>query len=219
MEQIFLIGGGEIKNGETKSVDDLLINKFKRENSNFLFFPTAANDNLCYIDQMRKTFSPFFNFDFILSRESREDIVKKIKNASVIYLGGGKTEYLISLIEQKNLINEITNVGTLVGISAGAQAISRAYANVNDKKIEWRKGLGLANIACVVHARENVSKKTFQSFKEGFPKSAIIFAAIGEKSALIISPSGKYSFCGEGKSWISEDGKLVKNGAVRPSDF
>ncbi|HHX00068.1 MAG TPA: type 1 glutamine amidotransferase-like domain-containing protein, partial [Acholeplasmataceae bacterium] len=41
---IITIGGGEINTGETRKIDQFIVDAAKKENPKLLFIPTASND-------------------------------------------------------------------------------------------------------------------------------------------------------------------------------
>lgn len=211
--KIFLIGGGEIKKGETKSVD-VAIKKcaLQKDRANFIFFPTAAKDSLDYVNSMRKIFENDFNFRAVVESEGKEVAEVAIMESSVIYFGGGKTEYLLSLFDRWQLLPVLKHTigkGTLIaGISAGVQALAAWYADIEEGKAVWKQGWGIVDIGCLVHAREKTAEIAFREFQK-LELSETPFAAIGEKGSWIELSESKISY-GFGDVWLSKENWLNK---------
>ncbi|MDF1498049.1 MAG: Type 1 glutamine amidotransferase-like domain-containing protein [Patescibacteria group bacterium] len=212
--KIFLIGGGEIKKGETKSVD-IAIKKFalQKDRANFIFFPTAAKDSIDYINSMRKIFENDFNFRAVVELEGKEAAEVAIMESSVIYFGGGKTEYLLSLFDRWQLLpvlkRAIKKGIVIVGISAGVQALAAWYTDIEDNRAIWKKGWGIIDLGCLVHSQEKTAEVAFNAFKNLRLESKTQFVAIGEKGSWVeLSESGKlYGF---GDMWVSKEGRIQK---------
>lgn len=192
MKKIFLIGGGEIAKKETQKIDRDIIKEGGGVNAKILFFPTAANDSDDYI----KNFIDYFLYlgcnNILwakLSREPKNNIIKKINWATIIYFGGGDTNHLIELFRKKGLIKHIEvclNRGVvLVGMSAGAIAMTKT-AIISEIKNDLRFGNGfgfLPKIICLPHYQKKY-KDTLNRIGSKFPDKLIF--GIPEKSALYI---------------------------------
>lgn len=76
-------------------------------------------------------------------------------NHDVIILSGGDTAYLLNILHERDFINELRrhpNIQTLIGISAGAIALSRAgMGTLQGRQHEYR-GLGLVDLTVVPHS-------------------------------------------------------------------
>jgi dipeptidase E len=154
---IYLIGGGEISKGETEAID-VLIKSSARPGSSLVFFPTAAGDSQGYIDAIVAVFGDIFAVVSATKDKGREFAEKSLETASVIYLGGGETQLLLDLFEGWNLIpilrGALDRGATIVGMSAGAQALCSAYIEYGtDKSMGVRRGWGIVPFSCLVHAR------------------------------------------------------------------
>lgn len=212
--KIFLIGGGEITKGETKSVDAAIKKAIlQKDKVNFLFFPTAAKDSTDYIDSMRQIFSKKFNFRAIIESEGKEITKRTIMESSILYFGGGKTEHLLSLFDRWQLLPILKSAikkGTIVvGISAGVQALSAWYADIEKGKALWKQGWGIVNLGCLVHAKKQTAEIAFSEFKKSGLAFKMPFVAISEKGSWIeLSELDK--FYGFGDVWLSKKNKLQK---------
>src|SRR3989339_658435 len=102
-KNIFIIGGGEIAKGETQEIDESIM-KSAIKGSSFVFFGTAAGDAEGYGEIINKVFGDYFNVTVATEAKGQEFSENAIKNASVIYLGGGTTKFLIDHFEKWNLV-------------------------------------------------------------------------------------------------------------------
>jgi len=205
-KNIFLIGGGEIAKGETQEIDEAIM-KSAIKGSSFVFFGTAAGDAEGYGEIINKIFGDYFNVTVATEAKGREFSENAIKNASVIYLGGGKTKLIIDHFEKWNLVlllREAIRRGVIVtGMSAGAQAIAECYVHEEDGLHEIRKGWNLlgSSVGVLVHATE----ESFNSAKNLFSDSEYTNSklyGIAEGTALVFSEnSGSFYKIGTGKVW------------------
>ncbi len=211
---IFLIGGGEIAKGETRLIDAAIKRSAPRKsNGKFLFFPTSAQDNLKYIDVARQVFGKRFAFQAVVLSDSEEMVRRTIMESAIIYFGGGKTEYLLSLFDRWQLLPVLKSAikkGTIVvGMSAGAQALSAWYADIEGGKVAWKQGWGIVNLGCFVHAQEQTAKVVFNEFQKLGLMPQTPFVAISERTAWIVSSKSGKTY-GAGHIWFGRNGKLQK---------
>jgi cyanophycinase-like exopeptidase len=159
-KNIFLIGGGEIAKGETREIDEAIM-KSANKGSSFVFFGTAAGDAEGYGDIISETFGVCFDIAVATEAKGREFSESAIKNASVIYLGGGTTKLLMDHFEKWNLVPLLRDAigrGVIVaGMSAGAQALAEWYIHEEGELQEIRKGWDLIgnSVGVLVHATED----------------------------------------------------------------
>ncbi|MBW6441205.1 peptidase E [Patescibacteria group bacterium] len=210
----FLIGGGEITKGETKLVDKAIKKcASQKDRTNFIFFATASKDSADYIKSMRKTFGNKFNFRAVVKNEGKKAAELAIVESSIIYFGGGKTDYLLSMFDRWRLLPVLKRAirkGTVVvGISAGVQALSAWYVDIEKNKAVWKQGWGIINLGCLVHAQEKNVKIAYQEFKK-LKLSETPFLAIGEKGSWIELSESEITYS-YGDLWVLEDGKLQKS--------
>lgn len=200
---IYLIGGGEIARGETKEIDDIIKGETK-EKSLFVFFGVAAGDSAGYIGTIQSVFGSKFEVVAATEEKGREFARGAINNASVVYLGGGTTKSLIDLFEKWELVTNLREVlkrGTnIVGMSAGAQALSNWYIHEDNDSMELRQGWGFVPVCLLVHAKEETVEKARALWQRDGRAKYYDFLAIGEQAAWRIGVSGK-SKIGPGKVW------------------
>jgi|GEM_PF-2063527 len=204
---LYLIGGGEISTGETAEIDQRIISTHST-GSRFLFFPTAANDNQNYIAAIHTVYGKHFKIDVITQSDHRTDIIKKLNEAKVIYLGGGKTSILENFIEEKQLLGTLQNLidhTTIIGMSAGAQLIAATYGEIGRNTIVRQKGWGLINIAVIVHATAESMIKVV-ALQEFYVLGSNLYG-IGEFAALHIKKDS-IKKVGKGDIWTLKNEAL-----------
>ncbi len=205
-KNIFLIGGGEIAKGETREIDEAIM-KSAPKGSSFVFFGTAAGDAEGYGDIMRKTFGDYFNVTIAAEARGREFSENAIKNASIIYLGGGTTKFLMDHFEKWNLIpllvEAIERGAVVVGMSAGAQALAAWYVHEDDESQKIRKGWNITgeSIGVLVHATDDSFKRA-QKLISGSEYANFKLYGIAEGAALLINEKGSdFTRIGKGEIW------------------
>jgi dipeptidase E len=188
---IFLIGGGEIARGETREIDEAIKNSSSK-GSSFVFFGTAASDAEGYGDVINKTFGDYFNVTIAARSNGREFSENAIRNASVIYLGGGITKLLMDHFDKWNLIpflrDAIDRGAIVAGMSAGAQALATWYIHEDGELQEIRNGWDLTgeSLGILVHATEDSFHRAENLFSTSKFTNSELYG-IGERSALLCS--------------------------------
>lgn len=191
---IYLIGGGRVTHNETKEIDDF-IKQDSTKKSPFVFFGSAANDSVEYANIMQSIFGSKFNVVIVTKKKGRKFAIDAINNASVIYLGGGKTELLIDLFEEWELVTVLDRAWkrgvNIAGMSAGAQALSAWYIDEDNNPMELRQGWGFVPACLLVHAKkENIEKARTLWQKHNNAKD-YKFLAIGDRAAWRIGPTSE----------------------------
>ncbi len=183
---IHLIGGGEIRHGDTKPIDNDIMSQAPK-GSLFVFFGFAAQDSIDYANTITSVFGDKFTVVVPTVAKGREFAIDAIKSAAVIYLGGGNTEQLMQVFTQWGLVEHLKAAieqGTHVaGMSAGAQALSVWYVHEEGDVFELRKGWGLVPFGVLVHASQTSYNraKLLVSNHDTFDTNQ--FIAIGECAA------------------------------------
>jgi dipeptidase E len=145
MGRIVAIGGGE--NGrsgsayETEPFDREIVSLTEKSNPNFLFIGLASGDSDSYYEVMRGIYGDRFHCS--TDRLTEEDLPQfaktavKIKTADIIYVGGGNTLRLMSLLRKfktDTLLRDAYRGRTvLCGVSAGAICWC-SYGNSDSRK-------------------------------------------------------------------------------------
>lgn len=200
---IYLIGGGEIRGGETHLIDED-IKSLAPVGSTFAFFGTAAQDNAEYSDAIKSVYGKKFKVLVPTEEKGREFAISAIKSSSVIYLGGGDTDLLMQLFSSWNLVEHLSAAVSrgvhVVGMSAGAQALSTWYIHEEGEAMEVRKGWGFASVCTLVHANRDSLEKAELLWANFHGQDHYPFVAIGESAALRINSSGEQGI-GSGDIW------------------
>lgn len=200
---IYLIGGGEIRNGETHQIDEEL-KSIAPEESNFVFFGLAAQDSVEYSNTITSVFGDKFTVLVPTEEKGRDYAISAIKSASVIYLGGGDTDRLVRLFSEWGLVEYLTAAldrGVhIAGMSAGALALSSWYIHEDNDVFEIRKGWGIVPIGALVHANQNSFERAKSLLANFHRDNDCSFIAIGEGAAWRISKSGDQKI-GSGDIW------------------
>jgi len=191
-QKIFLIGGGEINRKETVKIDKIIIRLGGGSNAKILFFPTAAVDSNNYIKDFKKYFSSLgckFIATARLSKEAMEEIKYRMATSTIIYLGGGSTETLISLFRKNKIATELKKClkkGTIiVGMSAGAAALCDiSIITELNERLRFKRGLGIINNLIVIPHFHNRFRNKLKEIKRKFSTKKII--TIKEKEAVYL---------------------------------
>lgn len=190
---VYLIGGGDIRNGDTAVIDSEL-KELAPTGSTFVFFPTAAEDSFGYIETIRATFKDQYTIIAPTQQDGREFALEAINNASVIYLGGGETDLLLDLFREWELVHALRAAwergAHLVGMSAGAQALCDWYVHEEEPPTQLRRGWNFIPYCVLVHATPNstiVAQCMWAQHREAHTSS---FVAVEEGFALRINNSG-----------------------------
>lgn len=200
---VYLIGGGEIRKGETIRIDNEL-KKLVSTNKEFVFFGAASGDSLDYRNSMEAAFKDDFKFIAPTEKDGAEFARSVIHTASVIYLGGGDAEKLLARFEKWNLISSLRDAldrgVCLVGMSAGAQAISAWYVHEDGDLVEIRRGWGLIPVCVLVHASRSTSIRAKSIWENDSSACLLPLIAIGEGAAWCVHPSSSRKI-GDGNMW------------------
>jgi dipeptidase E len=136
------------------------------ENKSVTFIPTASmvEEVTHYVDSAKEAFDNLGMDIFVLdiSKESRDDIIKNLKNNDFIYISGGNTFFLLQELKKKSLdkviIQEVNNGKIYIGESAGSiiMAPNIEYIQLLDNKekapeLDSYQGLNEINFYPVPH--------------------------------------------------------------------
>lgn len=183
---IYLIGGGEIRDGDTQLIDeDVLLQALK--GSNFVFIGFAAQDNTDYADTIASVYGHHYKVVVPTVAKGRQFAIDAIQSAAVIYLGGGDTDELLRVFAEWGLVKYLQaaiDEGTCVaGMSAGALALSTWYVHEENNIFELRKGWGIVPVGALVHANAASYDKATLLWVEQDMSNTYSFTAIGEGAA------------------------------------
>lgn len=129
MKTIIAIGGGELRDLETLSIDRAIVKLSKKRNPQVLFIPTASDDALGYWETFQKVYREKLGCKaevLFLIREklSQQQIEKKILSVDIIYVGGGNTLKMLRIwrkYDVDKVLRKAYEKGIILsGLSAGA---------------------------------------------------------------------------------------------------
>lgn len=202
MKKMLLVGGGEVGRGrtayETKEIDIEAVKMTEKKNPNFLFIGLASSFSDSYYDTMKKIYKDLGCSCAYLKKKNiinNPQIVKdKIKEADLIYIGGGDTIKLLNDIKEYGidvLLREAYENGTvLLGISAGAILLSSGgfsdslILRGESDEYTFVEGLHFINIEISPHYKASIEKDN--SLKEYLKKVKKDFFCLENCTALKI---------------------------------
>lgn len=204
---IYLIGGGEVREGGTRLIDQN-ISSLVPKGTDFVFFGTASDDNRDYAEVIKSTFGSHFKVKIATREKGKDYAISAIKSASVIYLGGGQTELLLELFYEwgieGDLVRAMERGAHIAGMSAGAQALSAYYVHEDSDAPCIKKGWGVVSGCVYVHAKKKSlanTRKLWTNHNEAYKHP---FIAISENTAWRISPQGDEKV-GNGEIWLASN--------------
>jgi dipeptidase E len=193
---IIAIGGGNIKAGETLSIDRTIVEQANKNNPRLLFIPTASSDNADYINRIREHFSALQcsvdTLQLIAEKLSHQAMAQKIAAADIIYVGGGNTLRMMTLWRKlgvDTLLDKARAQGTVLsGLSAGSicwfdygNSDSRKFKNPEADFIRVT-GLGFIKALNCPHYHKEVDRRG--SVQEMTRKTRDIALALDDGVAL-----------------------------------
>lgn len=177
MKKLMLIGGGDIGRGntsyETEIIDKEIVKMTGKENPNVLFVGLASSFSDSYFDIIKNIYKNLGCTPVYLKKKNiinNPDIVKnKIKEADIIYFGGGDTIKLMENIKEYNLLplfKEACDNGTVMaGMSAGAimlckEGYSDSYKLRGESdSFDFVDGCGFVDISFCPHYEDGSERK------------------------------------------------------------
>lgn len=158
MRKIVAVGGGEIGQMETLSIDQEIVSLACKEKPSLLFIPTASGDPESYIECIEDYFGKRLNcrvdtLRLIKKAPGTQHMRSQIMSADIIYVGGGNTLRMMN-IWRKTGVDRLLKAAyakgsVLSGLSAGSicwfrdgNSDSRKFTSNSNKLIKVT-GLGL----------------------------------------------------------------------------
>ena len=167
MGKVVAISGGDLTS--TKVLNEYIVSLSNKENPKLLFIPTASEDAEGYIERIYEYFGEIgcivSSLCLITHTYNKNSIKSMIKDADIIYVGGGNT---VSMMEKwkehdvdKYLLEAYQEGKILSGISAGAicwfsygHSDSESFEGKDDWSYIWAKGMGIYPMAFCPHYNE-----------------------------------------------------------------
>ncbi len=183
---IYLMGGGELRDGDTQLIDEDILS-WAPKGSTFVFFGFASQDSTDYADTVRSVYGNRYTVVVPTEAKGRDFAIDAIKSAAIIYFGGGNTEELLRLFADWGLLEYLrVAVGRgvhIAGMSAGAQALSTWYVHEGNDIFELRKGWDIVPVGVLVHADRTSFGMAKILWSEHGMTGKYPFVAIGESAA------------------------------------
>lgn len=207
-KKLVLIGGGEIGKGntsyETLEIDQEIVKITEKEHPNFIFIGFASSYAESYYDILKKHYQNLGCNTSQLKKKNLENnkplAINKIRNADIIYIGGGDTILLKETINKYQLekpLQEAYQKGcVMVGISAGAILLANSgYSDSyiirgEDNHYRFVNGLGLININICPHYEINNEKSI--SLEKSLKNTKKEVIGISNNCALFFIDKKKY---------------------------
>lgn len=149
LQNLFLLGGGMMRNDETINLDKWLVKKATKDTQKpkVLFVSTASQDLPAYITDFTDRYTSYgAQVDVLLLANEHPtlvDVRNKILAADLIYFGGGNMDFAFEKFNKyklETLLDEAAQKGTLIGgLSAGAAMFGDSFLD-----FEWN-GTNFAN--------------------------------------------------------------------------
>jgi dipeptidase E len=197
---IVAIGGGELNKHETYAIDAEIVKLTAKEKPKALFIPTASGDAPGYYHSFKKIYGDELHCDvdsllLIDNNITREEIIDKINQADLIYVGGGNTRRMLEIWREHHvdhLLLEAYNNGTVLsGISAGSicwfehgQSESSIADGTGDKEFIKLDALGILKGFHCPHFNEGLRSSSFSEMIEGSDEIGI---ALDNQCAIIFN--------------------------------
>ena len=195
-----LIGGGEIGRGNTsyelQEIDKEIKNMTQKETPTLLFIGLASDHADSYYKKIKENYQALGCKTTYLKKTNLENNPSisrdKIKQADIIYIGGGDTIKLLEKVKKYDLEKDLKEAAKrnciMVGISAGAILLSKkGYSDSyilrgESDKYQFIDGLGILDIKISPHYHET-DEKTKQ-LEEALKMKKEVIYGIENKAAL-----------------------------------
>lgn len=181
LQNLFLIGGGVMRNEETVNLDKWLIKKAKRGTNKpkVLFVPTASQDLPVYITDFTNRYTSYGSQVDVLLLASKHpalvDVRNKILTADLIYFGGGNMDFAFEKFNKykmESILDQAAQKGILIGgLSAGAAMFGDSFLD-----FEW-DGTRFANFK-LNDGYGWINYTIWTHFSSGFLKKKKIISAL-----------------------------------------
>ena len=190
LKKLVAIGGGEIKNLDTLSIDKEIVRLTGKKNPKALFIPTASNDAQGYWETFQEVYGNKLGCKtqvlyLIKEHPTQKEIQEKILGSDLIYVGGGNTLKMLQVWRRQGvdkLLKTAYEKGIVIsGLSAGAIcwfrygcSDSRRFSDSKDTSFMKVKGLEFVNLTLSPHhIREPHRDKGLESLMRTTPGVAI----------------------------------------------
>lgn len=230
MGKIVAIGGGDMQNSETLSIDNEVVELTGKTRPRTLFIPTASYDSVEYWEGFQRVYGGELGCDtsvlYLLNKATSSEAIRDlILSSDLIYVGGGNTLKMMKRWRKlgvDHLLQDAFDGGAvLAGTSAGAicwfsygHSDSMAFYHPDDWRYIRVKGMGLVDsLACPHFDGETDGIKRNQDFIQMVRKHGGMGTAIDNHCAVVFI-DGAFrvisSRTGAGAYKVYKDGQQVK---------
>lgn len=151
--QIIVIGGGLLRLGETAKIDEYIVAQSFKKKPYVLFFPTGSNDLKAYTDVFKSAYRNLgcdvMSVNLIDGEWSDAKLKKELSKADIIYIGGGKLEFIFEYFDKFNLIQLLKDAYSkgciMSGLSAGCAFWYQKFLEKDESK-NWHLKTGIGVI-------------------------------------------------------------------------
>ena len=176
MGHVIATGGGEIGDGETREIEERVVEAADASHPTVLFVPTASQEPPGYVEKIEQVYGDELGCDVEVLRllydpDSEAERERKVQDADVVYVGGGSTRFMMQVWDAygvDELLREAHADGTVMtGNSSGAICwFQSGFDLSSDAAAELipSGGLGLYEFDCTCH----VERDDFHSLTEAF---------------------------------------------------
>lgn len=192
-----LIGGGDIRAFETEKIDTEIVKMSGKSDTNILFIGLASSYSDSYYDAVKRQYKKLGCTCSYLKKSNLinniELAINKIRNADIIYIGGGDSIKLIERVKEYKLdriLRELDDKHIIVGMSAGAILLSKnglsdAYVlRGESEELGFVEGLGLVNLNICPHYNKDIRKT---ELKRNIISSKNRVLGLEDNAAVIVS--------------------------------
>ena len=223
MKILVLAGSGEFT-PKMIPVDTFLLSQIKGKNKTVAILPTAAGAEKNPHRWIADGVGHFTKLEVrafgvpVLSRDDafKDEFLKQVKNASMIYFSGGDPGYLYSTLSDtplwKLVLSQYKNGTILAGSSAGTMVmgnyvLSNAQRLSSGEKPSWDKSFGLVKFSILPHYDYVVREmsEVFQGALKSGSEKELQLLGIDEDTAMVIFNDKKVEIMGEGSVHILEN--------------
>jgi cyanophycinase-like exopeptidase len=203
---LVLIGGGEFSFGETREIDRMLVARMPADRRTIAFLPTASGSAEYavhlgkYFQELDPTVS-VVNVPVYRGRDSRRPKnLEAIRNAGMVYLGGGVTNTLLETVRESATevaLREAAASGVVIAAIGAAASCFGTFAREMRGGSAALPGMGwLTNtiVETSFDPQNDVTLRRLMSLPE-----VELGLGIPAKTAIVIGEDGTAEIAGEGQ--------------------
>jgi dipeptidase E len=212
--KIVAIGGGELREHETLSIDRHIVELTGKNRPHALFIPTASGDAPGYVETFRSVYGGVLGCDVgVLNLLSSvpQSMTATIDSADLIYVGGGNTLRMMRRWRKLGvdaLLRQAHERGVVLsGLSAGAicwfaggHSDSKSFYDPDSWDFIKVSGLGLIDALYCPHIDSEARLPKFQAFMRKYNQVGIgcddgcALEVIGDHYRILASKSGAKAY-------------------------